>query len=98
MLIKTIVIAISFIPLLAAQNGSIKPNQLKDDVIAINVTQRNISNPINKICPVKDLPVKAKVQEIIYENMIIGFCCKGCDEVFLNNPKFYENKLKLKNN
>ena len=98
MLFKTLAIVISFIPFLAAQNNDSQQKELKDKTLEINVTERNIARPTNKICPVKDSPVKDNVPAIIYNNKIIGFCCKGCDDIFLNNPKLYEDKLKRKDN
>lgn len=96
MFFKTLAIVISFIPLLVAQSNTDKQKESIDKNQVINVTERNITKPFNAICPVKDLPVKANVPEMIYKDKIIGFCCKGCDEVFINNPNYYEEKLKLK--
>jgi len=91
-------IVLLFIPLLAAQNHFKQKDKIKDVTVEINLTQRNISKPINKICPVKDEIVNDNAPAVIYKNKIIGFCCPGCDDVFLKNPEIYEAKLNLKDN
>lgn len=65
-----------------------------EKVIPVNILERNVLKPINENCPVENLKVNEEAPFVIFNNVLIGFCCEGCDEAFLKNPKVYEDKLK----
>ena len=48
--------------------------------------------PENTICPVMGNPVDPEIY-VDYEGRRIGFCCPGCDRVFLEDPEKYLKKL-----
>jgi YHS domain-containing protein len=48
--------------------------------------------PENEICPVMDNPVDPTIY-VDYEGRRIGFCCPGCDKVFLEDPETYLKKV-----
>lgn len=66
-------------------------------IVEVNTMDRKISEPVNNICPIEGKEINKELSQLIYNNKIIGFCCPGCDEVFLKNPKLYESKLNRKN-
>jgi len=67
-----------------------------EKVIEVNPLERRITEPINEFCPVENKKINSVITQLIYNNVVIGFCCEGCDEAFLKNPKVYEEKLKRK--
>lgn len=69
---------------------------LNEKVIPINTLERNALKLINENCPVENLKVNEEVTFVIFNNVLIGFCCEGCDEVFLKNPKTFKEKLNRK--
>ncbi|KAB2853024.1 MAG: hypothetical protein F9K42_01195 [Ignavibacterium sp.] len=94
------VIALSIMALLFASlnTAQTKENPLDNDekIISVNTLERNALKPINENCPVENLKVNEEVPFIIFNNVLIGFCCEGCDEAFLKNPKAYEDKINRK--
>ena len=48
--------------------------------------------PENEICPVMGNPVDPEVY-VDHEGRRIGFCCPGCDKVFLDDPETYLKKV-----
>jgi YHS domain-containing protein len=48
--------------------------------------------PENEICPVMGNPVDPEVY-VDHEGRRIGFCCPGCDKVFLEDPEPYLKKV-----
>ncbi len=48
--------------------------------------------PENEICPVMGNPVDPEVY-VDYKERRIGFCCPGCDDVFLEDPETYLKKV-----
>lgn len=48
--------------------------------------------PENEICPVMGNPVDPEVY-VDYQGRRIGFCCPGCDAVFLEDPETYLKKV-----
>lgn len=71
-------------------------SDLSEMVIPLNPLQRNISQPINKICPVEGKQVDSSLAALIYRGEMIGFCCDGCDDKFIKNYEHYKNKLSTK--
>lgn len=47
----------------------------------------------NAYCPVLGGKVSQKVKTVEYKGKLIGFCCAGCDEDFLNDPELYMKNL-----
>lgn len=62
-------------------------------IIEVKTLERKITKPVNSFCPVEGKAVDANLPQLMYKDEIIGFCCEGCDEVFIKNPEFYQNKL-----
>ena len=48
--------------------------------------------PENAVCPVMGNPVDPEIT-VDYEGRRIGFCCPGCDKVFLEDPEKYLKKV-----
>ena len=48
--------------------------------------------PENEICPVMGNAVDPEVY-VDYRGRRIGFCCPGCDDVFLEDPETYLKKV-----
>lgn len=67
-----------------------------EKVIKVNPLEKKITEPINEFCPVENEKINSMITQLIYNNVVIGFCCEGCDEAFLKNPEAYEDKLKRK--
>lgn len=67
-----------------------------EKVVEVNFFERKITQPVNEICPVEGKEINLKLTQVIYNNEVIGFCCEGCDEAFLKNPKAYLEKLNRK--
>lgn len=76
-------------------NAVFPQEEIKTDenVVIVKPEERNFSKPVNTICPVEGKKVSDKIPYLIYENEIIGFCCKGCDDEFINNSSYYLKKI-----
>lgn len=64
------------------------------NIIKVNPLNRRISRPVNNVCPVQGKEVNLEITQLIYNNVIIGFCCPGCDKEFIKKPEAYKNKLR----
>jgi len=62
-------------------------------IVEVKTLERKVTEPVNGICPVEGKEIDSEITQLIYNNKIIGFCCEGCDEVFLRNPEAYKDKL-----
>ncbi len=51
------------------------------------------TKPFNKYCPVRGEEVDTEVATVKYNGKNYGFCCKGCDKKFSNNPEKYSKNL-----
>ncbi len=67
-----------------------------EKIVEVNMKERNPLTPINEVCPIEGKKIDHKIPYLIFGNKIIGFCCPGCDNAFLKNPKLYEEKLNKK--
>lgn len=47
----------------------------------------------NAVCPVLGDEVAGKGPHVLYKGKIYGFCCKGCDRIFFNDPETYLKNL-----
>ena len=53
-----------------------------------------ITDLANSTCPVRGTPVpKGSKSFLVYNGLLVRFCCSGCDETFLEDPRGYLAKL-----
>lgn len=51
------------------------------------------AKPVNDVCPVSGLPVKAGFTRE-YKGKLVGFCCPNCPQTFDANPEEFASKLR----
>lgn len=55
-------------------------------------SQKQEKKIFNIYCPVTGGPVNQTLKTVSYKGKTIGFCCPGCDKIFLSDPeKFLKN-------
>ncbi|MFQ5651952.1 MAG: hypothetical protein ACE5IY_18620 [bacterium] len=60
-----------------------------------NTVQEVSSEPVawNKVCPVSGGEVDLELPTVAYQGRVVGFCCPGCDEKFIETPEQFLKKL-----
>ena len=51
------------------------------------------TNIFNEVCPIMGGTISTKLPTVTYKGKIYGFCCKGCDKKFAENPEKYLKNL-----
>ncbi|MBI5726732.1 MAG: YHS domain-containing protein [Ignavibacteriales bacterium] len=68
-----------------AQDKAVKKDAAKKETVKPAAAK----TIFNKVCPVMEEDVDAKIQTVEYKGKTIGFCCKKCVKKFNADPEKY---------
>lgn len=73
--------------------GTSSAMEISHKQTSFSVEKKATSKTFNKYCPVTGGIVNTSLPTVIYKGKKIGFCCAGCDKVFLGDPEKYLKNL-----